>query len=177
MYLEAVRRRKDSGTGEPEKLPGVRTGAVWGKFVALLVSVMLLGIWMARIGEEIVVATRLSQTFTGALLLGFSTSLPEIIVTFVALNAGSVDMSVGNILGSNLFDICIIPLLDLLSIRPILGMITTGQMLVTGLVLAQAVLLVFGLYKFGSRKRRVGWDTFLIFAVGFFGFVLLYFLK
>lgn len=150
---------------------------IWTKFILLLMAVMFLGVWMARIGEKIVVETDLSQTFTGALLLGVATSLPEIIVSFAALKASSVDMAVGNILGSNLFDVGIIAFLDLLSKRPILGMLTAGQMIATVLVLGLSSIAVLGLFVKRDTKRRISWDTGLIFIVGFAGFVLLYFVR
>jgi len=150
---------------------------VWAKFTLLLLIVMFLGMWMAKIGDKIVSVTGFSQTFTGTLLLGLATSLPEIIVSFAALRAGSVDMAVGNILGSNLFDVCIIPFLDVLSKRPILGMLTPGQMTATVLVLLLSVVAVLGLFLKRDTTRRIGWDTGLIFAMGFAGFVLLYFVR
>lgn len=150
---------------------------IWSKFAFFLISVMLLGIWMARTGEKIVVETGLSQGFTGSLLLGFATSLPEIIVSFSALRASSVDMAVGNILGSNLFDISVVPLLDVLSRRPILGMLTRSEVFVTLLALALSLITVYGLYAKRDSLRKISWDTLLIFVVGFSGFVLLYFVR
>jgi len=151
--------------------------AVWAKFIMLLVVVMLLGAWLARIGERIVMATGLSQVFTGAVFLGIVTSFPEFIVSFTALRHRSIDMAVGNILGSNLFDICIVPFLDFLTKTPILGVLTRGQIMATGVMLALSVIAVIGLYVTRDTRLRVKWDTGLIFAIGFAGFVLLYFVK
>ncbi len=150
---------------------------IWLKFIVLLVIVMFLGMWMANVGEKIVVSTTLSQTFTGTLLLGFATSLPEIIVSFAAVRALSVDMAVGNILGSNLFDICVVALLDMLTKVPILGALTRGQVLSTVFVLVLSGIAVLGLFGKKDTERRANWDTSLIFAVGLAGFVILYFIK
>ncbi|MFH1306000.1 MAG: hypothetical protein ABIH74_06340, partial [Candidatus Omnitrophota bacterium] len=119
MYLRVMHRmHKEAAVSSPSKREPF--WKIWSKFLMFLVVVMFLGMWMARIGEKIILVTGLSQTFTGTLLLGAATSLPEIIVSFAALKASSVDMAVGNILGSNMFDVCIIPLLDVLSESPIL---------------------------------------------------------
>ncbi len=176
VYLGIIRRKgyeRREGIYHPGKEPFWQ---IWAKFALFLVVVMLLGVWMAKIGDRIVLATGLSQTFTGALLLGFATSLPEIIVSFAALKAASVDMAVGNILGSNLFDVCVIPFLDVLSKKPILGMLTAGQLIATALALALSAITVLGLYLKRDTGGRVSWDTALIFAIGFAGFVLLYFI-
>ena len=150
---------------------------VWAKFILLLAVVMLLGIWMAKIGDRIVEGTGLSETFTGTLILGVATSLPEIIVSFSAVRAASSDMAVGNILGSNLFDMCVIPLLDFLSEKPILGLLTAGQMIATGIVIVITLIAVLGMASKRSGEEKAGWDTLLIFAVGFIGFVILYFVS
>jgi len=150
---------------------------IWSKFIVLLAIVMVLGALMAKVGEQLVLTTGLSQTFTGALLLGFATSLPEIIVSAAALRAGSLNMSVGNILGSNLFDVCIIPLLDALHRAPILGTLTKGQILVTGIALLMSVVFVAGSFIKRRTNTRLNWDTGAIFAIGFAGFVIVYFVR
>jgi cation:H+ antiporter len=177
VYLGIV-RRKGYQRREGIYHPGKESfWEIWAKFALFLIIVMLLGMWMAKIGDRIVLVTGLSQTFTGTLLLGFATSFPEIIVSFAALKAASVDMAVGNILGSNLFDICVIPFLDFLSKVPILGMLTVGQLTATALALVLSAVAVVGLSLKRDTTRRIGWDTALIFAIGFGGFVLLYFIR
>ncbi len=148
---------------------------IWGKFIVLLLAVMCLGVWMANVGENVVVKTGLSETFTGTLLLGFATSLPEIIVSFAALRAASVDMAVGNILGSNMFDVLIIPFTDVLIRKPILGLLSIGQILATGVVVLLSAIVVLGFLVKKETSRRINWDTGLIFAIGLLGFVIIYY--
>lgn len=150
---------------------------VWTKFIVLLAIVLVTSLWLAKIGEKITLTTALSETFTGTLLLGFTTSLPEIIVSFAALRAGSLNMAVGNILGSCLFDICILPLLDVLYRSPILKMLSRGQVLATGIVTIMALVVILGFRVKRESLRRLNWDTGLIFAIGLAGFVLLYYVK
>jgi len=53
--------------------------------------------------------TGLGKTKVGFLLVAFSTSLPELFVaTFAIVDQGTVGISVGNILGSNIMNICLI---------------------------------------------------------------------
>ena len=171
-------RKSGEGKGEaPFEADKESFALIWVKFIVLLAVVMALGVWMAKIGDKIVVRTAMSQTFIGTLFLGIATSLPEIIVSFAALRMGSIDMAVGNILGSNLFDVCIIPLLDALSRRPILGFMTSAQLTATVIVTILALITVIGLFSKRDTKGKMGWDTVLIFAVGSLGFVLLYYLR
>jgi cation:H+ antiporter len=177
FYLRSVRNH---GARVQDPAPPARAESnfsLWARFIVFLAVVMAAGFWMARIGDRIVERTLLSETFTGTLLLGLVTSLPELIVSFAALRAGSPDMAVGNILGSNLFDLCIIPVLDVLTRAPIMGQLTPGQMFSTFVVLIMSVIAYAGVRCKISRQRRAGLDTISIFVVGFAGFVIIYFLK
>jgi len=54
----------------------------------------------------------LSGGIVGMVLLALATSLPEMTVTLAAIRAGSYDMAVGNLLGSNCFNMMVLPVLD-----------------------------------------------------------------
>ncbi len=60
--------------------------------------------------EAIEIAQRigLSQTFIGISVVAFGTSLPELATSAVAAAKGESDISVGNVVGSNLFNICLV---------------------------------------------------------------------
>ena len=51
---------------------------------------------------------QVSELIIGLTVVAFGTSLPEFIVSFLSCLRGSGDMSVGNILGSNIFNILVI---------------------------------------------------------------------
>jgi len=50
----------------------------------------------------------LSQTFIGISVVALGTSLPELATSVVAAARGESDISVGNVVGSNLFNICLV---------------------------------------------------------------------
>jgi len=45
-----------------------------------------------------------SQSLVGALILGFGTSLPEITLSIAGLRSGAIGLTVGNLIGSNIYD-------------------------------------------------------------------------
>jgi len=59
-----------------------------------------------RLAEE----TGLGESFVGSLFVAATTSLPEVVVTIVAVRMGAPDLALGNILGSNLFNVVILGL-------------------------------------------------------------------
>jgi len=60
--------------------------------------------------EAILIAENigLSQTFIGISVVAFGTSLPELATSAVAAAKGESDIAVGNVVGSNLFNICLV---------------------------------------------------------------------
>ncbi|MCW4009391.1 MAG: sodium:calcium antiporter [Candidatus Bathyarchaeota archaeon] len=52
--------------------------------------------------------TRLGKTAVGFTLIAFSTSLPELTVAVAAVISGGAPLSVGNVLGSNIVNICLV---------------------------------------------------------------------
>ena len=64
----------------------------------------------------------LADSFVGTLLIAGATSLPELVVTVRAMRIGAVDMAIGNLLGSNLFDVLILAIDDIFFRKgPLLG--------------------------------------------------------
>lgn len=65
--------------------------------------------WSAKGVAEV---TGLGATFTGTLLVGLATSLPELVSTLAAVRMGAFDLAVGNLFGSNAFNMAIFAVLD-----------------------------------------------------------------
>ncbi len=77
---------------------------------------IIIGIFMLAYGANFVVKEAiemamiigLSQTFIGISVVALGTSLPELATSVVAASKGESDISVGNVVGSNLFNICLV---------------------------------------------------------------------
>lgn len=76
---------------------------------------LVVGLGMLLGGSRLVVSngvtlaetTFLSQSLVGILIIGLGTSLPELVVTVTASAKKARDLSVGNIIGSNIFDVMV----------------------------------------------------------------------
>ncbi|HLF11208.1 MAG TPA: hypothetical protein VJA26_08330 [Gammaproteobacteria bacterium] len=77
--------------------------------VGLLITAPVLVLAADAISLEV----GLSQTFIGTTLVGFTTSFPEIAATIGAVRIGAFDLAVGNIFGSNAFNMCVLLGMDL----------------------------------------------------------------
>jgi len=77
----------------------------WGKTIILLCIGFILTIGGANFvvdsGTNIARSLDVSEWIIGLFLISLGTSLPELVVSLVAVKKGNADMSVGNIIGSN----------------------------------------------------------------------------
>ena len=63
--------------------------------------------------QRIAELSGLGTTFVGTWLVGLATSLPELVTTMAALRLGAVDLAVGNLFGSNAFNMVVFVAMDL----------------------------------------------------------------
>lgn len=66
------------------------------------------GIWLPLIGVELAALMGWSDTLVGVLFISLATSVPELATTLGAVRIGAMGMVLGNLLGSNLFDMLIL---------------------------------------------------------------------
>ena len=134
------------------------TGKVYLYFAFSAACIIGAGIWLAIIGNEIALVTGWGQGFVGSLLLAFTTSLPEITVSFAAMRIGARDMAIANMLGSNLFNMTIIPIDDLLYLKgPVLAAVSERLLITALAVMLMTVIFTVGLNFKPRRFFRLNW--------------------
>jgi cation:H+ antiporter len=83
------------------------------QFAVASVVIVISGVVLAQLGDQIAERTGLEQSFIGTLLLALATSLPELTVSITALKTGSIDLMMGNLVGSNMFNVLVTAIADL----------------------------------------------------------------
>lgn len=106
----------------------------------------------------------LSKSFVGTLLVAASTSLPELVVSIAAVRMGSMDMAVGNLLGSNVFNMLILSIDDILYTKgPIFTSINPMHALSGLFTLLMTSVAGIGILQHVPKKRLVlGIDALII---------------
>lgn len=131
----------------------------------LAVSIVLLIVGMSVVvyGAELTVAsaTRLAtlldveQSFIAIIVIGLGSSLPELSISIGAALKGKVNLSVGNLIGSNIFDI----LVPIGTAAVIAGVGFNASLLrheLFYLFLLTIFVLILFIQKHGIRKRQAG---------------------
>lgn len=87
---------------------------IWFPYVASLILVVFISNKLGEYVDAMDKKTKLSGAFLGGVLLAAVTSLPELVTSITAAIIGQPEMVLGNILGSNVFDVAIIGFLMIL---------------------------------------------------------------
>lgn len=141
--------------------------------------VVIAAVFLPLAGEKIATETGLGQTFVGTLLLAMSTSLPELVVSIAALRIGAVDIAVGNIFGSNLFNFLILAIDDLCYTRgPLLKYVSKSNLLVLGAALLMTGIAIIGfVYQQEKKRWKLAADTLAIAVVYVLTLAVLFFTR
>ncbi len=122
-------------------------------------------VFLPYFGEHIAAHTGLSNSFFGTLFLAAATSLPELVVSLAALRMGSLDMAVGNLLGSNVFNMFILGIDDVFYREgSLFKAISPSHLVSVFIIIIMTAVVGLGLL-FKPKKKQV-WlfslDTFII---------------
>lgn len=139
--------------------------------------VIIAAVFLPKIGEGIAESTGLGQTFVGNIFIAFSTSLPEVVVSISAVRLDAVDLAIGNLFGSNIFNIFILALDDFFFVEgPLLSYANPGHALSALSAVMMTAVAVIGL-TYRAEKKTIfflAWDSLAIVVIYIANLMLLY---
>lgn len=146
---------------------------VAGKTVIAATVILAAGFLLSQTGDAIAVQTGLGQSFVGAVLLAFSTSLPEASTVLSAVRLRQYEMAISDILGTNLFNVALIFLVDAAyDSKPVFNEVGTLSLFASLLGIVLTVIYLIGLIERRNRTiARMGIDslaTLLVYGGGVF---------
>lgn len=116
VYIAALKvlgQHMDEEEVDEEEYAHLSDLQVYIVFFILALIVIGAGIWLPFIGSEIVSVMGWGETFVAVLFIALATTLPELTVSLTALRMGETSMAIGNLVGSNIFNVAIIFLVDI----------------------------------------------------------------
>lgn len=169
LYLLALKgvhghERQAAGAAMPTPpsagQPRQQTRQEWRRFGLAALVVLLAGSWLPGVADALAQALGLSRSFVGTVLMAVVTTLPEMAVTLGALRLGALDMAIGNLLGSNLFNVAILAVDDAFYVRGPLfadaASVHAGTA-VTALVMTGLVIIGLVMRPQGRALRVLSW--------------------
>jgi len=112
----------------------------------------------------------------GTALIAVSTSLREVVVAIAALRLDAVDMAIGNLLGSNLFNIFILAVDDVFfTDGPLAAAVSSGHITFALAAVAMTSVTIVGFtYRAEKKRLLMAWDSITIVLIYLASMVLLY---
>jgi cation:H+ antiporter len=144
----------------------ISLGKATAHYTGAALLVVGAALWLPRLGAEIARQTGLGEAFVGSLFIAITTSLPEIVVSLTAVRIGAIDLGVGNVLGSNLFNLLILGLDDVWYREgPLLSHVSPSHnVAVLAIVMMNGLFLTGLTYRVMTKRFVVAWDTAAIAA-------------
>jgi len=113
------------------------------------------GLWLSFLADDLadtpIFGVTLGRTFIGTLLLALVTSLPEVVVTVTCFRLGALGMAMGNLLGSNIFNMLMVPVCHAMYGADIYGKAKSIHIVTAMAAMFMTALVIIGL---GMRSRR-----------------------
>lgn len=141
--------------------------AVAGYAAAGLV-VVAAGSWLPFVADSLAEQMGWGESFVGTLLVAAVTSAPEVVVTVAAVRLGALDLAIGNLLGSNLFNIMVLAVDDLFyAPGPLFAAVSAAHVASALAAMTMSGLAILGLaLRPDSRVgRTVSWVSVLLLAI------------
>jgi cation:H+ antiporter len=168
VYRYESRERREVTETVAERYGELSLARAQQGFVLSAAVVVATGALLPFIADRIAAEMGWHRTFVGTLLVAMVTTLPEMTVSVAALRLGALDMAIGNLLGSNLFNVTILavddvfftagPLLE--HVDPIHAVSAFSAVMMSGIAVVGL------LYRAPTRLyRRIGWSSLFLFSL------------
>ena len=171
VYLLYLLKMAKSGKPAEEEQKDEKKKPIW-----LLILMVIVGAVMIVKGSDVTVDAAsaiakmfgMEERFIGLTIVAFGTSLPELVTSVTAALKGKTDIAVGNIVGSNIFNILFVVGTTAL-ITPVAY---APSFLVDSLVAIAAITLLFLCVVKNRRLGRLGGIIMLLGYAGYFAYIL-----
>ncbi|MBM3272795.1 hypothetical protein FJY94_06045 [Candidatus Kaiserbacteria bacterium] len=153
----------DKGGKQPVQPPLWKPAVIFSVAATVL---FLAGPRLAHAAGQLADLSGLGKTFVGTTLVALCTSLPELVASITALRMKSFDLVIGNIFGSNAFNMIMFVPLDAAHPGSLFADISPSHAVTSlAVILATTVAVLGQLYHVEKRRRVVEPDALLMLLI------------
>lgn len=139
-------------SGDDDRIKKFSLGKSYLMLIAGMVGLALGGNWIVKGAVDLAEIMGVSEAFVGLTIIAIGTSLPELVTSAVAAYRKEADIAVGNIIGSNVFNIFLI--LGLSSLIKPLNFSVDLNIDVIMVIFSTKLLFLFMIINKGGMKKH-----------------------
>ncbi len=150
MYWQvsaALKARKAGLIQEEDEIKAIPAGNALGLIAIGLICIIIGGNFVVEGAVAAAEMFGMSETLIGLTIVAVGTSLPELVTSMVAAKKGESDIALGNVVGSNVFNIIFI-----LGFSAVIAPMTVDVLSVYDTVFAIAVTVLCGVFAYTKLK-------------------------
>jgi cation:H+ antiporter len=139
--------------------------------------VIVAALWLPFVADRMAEVMGWHRSFVGTIFVALATTTPELVVTVAALRLGALNMAIANLFGSNLFNLALLALDDVLfQPGPLLSHVNPVHAVSAFSAIAMTGAAIVGLFyrPAGRLFRTVGWASMFLFSVYLMNTYVLY---
>lgn len=156
IFMALKNKNNEAGNEDEIKLI-----PIWKSCVYVVLGITALkfgGDFVVRAASAIATMIGISERIIGLTIVAFSTSLPELITSITATRRGEVDLGIGNVLGSQIFNIFLI-----IGVSSVITPITYEISYNFDMLILLAGSVLFAMYPFIGEKNKMTRTNGIIF--------------
>lgn len=180
IYFEQSKVQRDNKEEKNEKKSEKKMTlkkAVLG-YLASAVTLLVAAPFLSESAGEIADQSGLGKTFIGTTLVALSTSLPELVSTITSVRMGAYDLALGNIFGSNTFNMLLFIPLDIAQKGPLFAAVSQVHLFSCfAIIFITTVAIIGQLYHVEKRRAFIEPDAFAVMSLVIGALAGLYFMR
>lgn len=168
LYLiKSAKSRKEEEDSEEEEDIKILSCII--KIILGIIGIIAGGNLVVSSASDIAYSFGLSDKLVGLTIVAVGTSLPELVTTMIASIKGENDIAIGNVLGSNIFNILLI-----LGVSSSINAIPISSSLLIDILFLIVISIILGIFMFKGKKDKLKLDKLegLILVLLYIGYMI-----
>lgn len=146
IYL--IKSAKDGNDNNVNEEINILSSSI--KIIIGIIGIILGGNLVVNSASDIAYSFGLSDKLVGLTIVAMGTSLPELVTSMIAAIKGENDIAIGNVLGSNIFNILLI-----LGVSSTINPIVISSSLLVDIVFLIVISFILGIFMFKGKKEKL----------------------
>lgn len=144
----------------------------WWKYIVLsilgVIGIIFGGNMVVKGASAVAISLGMSEMLVGVTIVAIGTSLPELVTSIVAARKGDSDIAVGNVIGSNIFNLLLI-----LGVSAIINPMQLPKNIGIDLLILLIMTIVAFFFSINKKITRIEGAFFVLAYIGYFTYSIL----